>query len=271
MLKRFTRIVMLFLLGAILGISILYFYQERILFFPSTLEKNHVFNFSTPYSEAFLQLEDGRNIHYLTFEAQDAEGVILYFHGNAGNLSDWGTVASELAEKTNWSVWIMDYPGFGKSDGPLPKNEKVLLEIGVGLSRQLKLQHPNKPIVLFGRSVGSGISTLVATITKPSALILETPYISIAKLGHEIYPILPESFARFDLDNESNLKHLESTPTLILHGSSDQVIPFSHGEYLAKIHNNIEFIPFKDGGHNNLSRQAQYWDSLTKFLESFER
>lgn len=253
-----------------LVIGWLYLNQEKLLFFPETLPEDFKFKFSLPFVESTIQLSSGARINTLSFVPQNSKGVILYFHGNAGSLKDWGHTAAQMTERTGWNVWIVDYPGFGKSSGNLPKTEQPLIETARLLRNQISEIHPNLPVVLFGRSLGSGIATALAHEVHPAALILETPYLSIAKLGHEIYPILPESFSRFHLDNERWLPTLGSTPILILHGTGDKVIPYRHGEILDQIANRLgsycRLVLFQDGEHNNLVEFPEYWPSVVGFL-----
>lgn len=244
-----------------------YFHQEKILFFPELLEKNYRFNFPDA-KEADLGLENGRSVNYLVFNSQSTLGSILYFHGNAGSLKSWGFVAQEIAQKTGFSVWIVDYPGYGKSDGPLPKTEKILFEVSDKLLNAVVIANPLIPIIAFGRSVGCGIASHLALNSQVSALVLETPYRSLAKLGHELYPFLPEFFSRFDLDVEKDLENTFSKQILVIHGTRDEVIPFHHGKFVGEKFSNTLFIPVEGGGHNNLSEFPEYWPALTKFVSS---
>jgi pimeloyl-ACP methyl ester carboxylesterase len=251
----------------LLGIGYIYFYQERFVFFPSRLNQDYPFQFRSDFIENTIELSSRAKINYLVFNSKSAKGVILYFHGNAGSLKDWGWVAAEIAQKTGWCVWIMDFPGYGKSSGPLPKNEKVLLEMGNVMRAQILKERPDLPLVLYGRSIGSGIAAALAVEKPVSGLILETPYRSLAKLGHEIYPFFPESISRFDFDNERSLKSLDSTPVLIFHGSNDRIIPQEHGKLLSEIAGQSQFISIANGDHNNLSDFPEYWSALINFLE----
>ncbi len=249
-----------------IAVSVLYFNQERLVFFPEKLPGNFRFDFPTPFLEANIQLRSGEKINYLVFNAESTQGTILYFHGNAGSLKDWGFVASDLVKHTGWAVCIMDFPGYGKSVGQLPKSEKVLLEMGRALRSKLLQEKPHLPMVLFGRSIGSGIATALAVEGRPIGLILESPYRSIAKLGKEIYPFLPEAFSRFDLDNEKALSTLNDLPVLIVHGSADDVIPINHSRVLSGLNAEINLVVIADAGHNNLAGFPGYWPSVQEFL-----
>jgi alpha-beta hydrolase superfamily lysophospholipase len=249
------------------GLLLLYFNQERLLFYPERLSAGYSFQFPNEFQEANLELSGGEFVNYLVFNASSTKGILLYFHGNAGSLASWGFVADELAQRTGWCVWMMDYPGFGKSSGALPKTEKILFEMGHSILAEVRKVNPQPPTVLFGRSVGTGIASDLAAKTEVAGLVLESPYRSIAKLGHEIFPLLPESFSRFHLDNESVLKVLKDTPIAIFHGSSDEVIPVAHGRFLSGLQSPLKYVEIKNGFHNNLSDFSDYWTELQLFLE----
>ncbi len=265
----------------LLGLGYFYFTQERLLFFPEVLPSNFKFEFSGEFSEHNLQVGESK-INYLTFRGGSPKGVIIYFHGNAGSLQNWGFVAERLANVSGWEVVIVDYPGFGKSSGPLPKTERPLLEVARAMKNEVLKSSKQRPVVVFGRSLGSGIATALAKEWPVAGLILETPYRSLARLGHEIYPFLPEFFCRFDLDNERDLaalnqtpdstsnstSSLNSTPTLILHGHEDEVIPFAHGEFLSRSHGQIEFVAIQGGRHNDLAKFAEFESTILNFLNA---
>lgn len=251
--------------------ALLYIFQERLLFFPEKLATDFEFNYSEKFVEGNLSLPSGPSINYLVFNPDSSRGAILYFHGNAGSLRDWGNAALEIAQQSGWSVWIMDYPGFGKSSGSLPKSESVLLEMGRTFWNEIQRTKPGLRVALFGRSIGSGVATNLAVEKNPAALILETPYRSLAKLGHEVYPIVPEFFSRFDLDNEKLIPSLNEMPLLILHGTQDELIPFKHGEILSRLKPGSKFVLIEGGGHNNLSAYPDYWPALTAFLKKIEQ
>ena len=86
----------------------LYFLQEKILFRPTVLSQTHVFKFSHPFEELFFKADDNAVINALHFKAEKPKGVILYFHGNAGDLSRWGIITEYFVDK-NYDVLVMDY------------------------------------------------------------------------------------------------------------------------------------------------------------------
>ena len=260
-----------FLLLIALAVVGLYFYQERVILFPEKLPANFEFQFAERFREQTVELSSGEKINYLVFQPPAARGAILYFHGNAGSLRMWGLVGVELARQTGWEVWMLDYPGYGKSTGALPKTENILFEAGRAVRARMEAESAGRPIVLFGRSIGTGIASALAAESPPLALILETPYRSLGRLGHELFPFLPAAFVRFRLDNEALLPRLSATPVLILHGTADEVIPFAHGKFLGEHNPHARFVEFPNGHHNDLPEQTGYWPAVHDFLTQFIR
>jgi pimeloyl-ACP methyl ester carboxylesterase len=105
----------------------LYFFQENIIFRPTVLSQNHIYKFSYPFQEIFLRAEDGGIVNAVLFKNESPKGVILYFHGNVGDLDRWGRITQYFANK-NYDVLVMDYRTYGKSSGDL--NEAVLYSDG---------------------------------------------------------------------------------------------------------------------------------------------
>ena len=251
-----------------LGMCFFYFNQHKIVFYPEKLKQDFVFKFSESFKEENLALKNGKSINYLVFSRENPQGVILYFHGNAGSLSTWGWTAAELSQRTNFEVWIMDYPGFGKSSPPLAKTEKTLFEMSEAFYEKIQEKSQSLPLVLFGRSIGSAIATDLFVKTKASGLILETPYTSLAELGNTLYPFLPKWFSRYDLNNERELRKVLERNVFIVHGMKDEIIPFSQGKHLSTLSPHFKFISIEDGGHNDLSNFPKFWKELEGFFKA---
>lgn len=266
MLRGLLVLGLIVVIGVLVVGAFLFFYQNRLIFYPSLLARDFKYNFNSKFTENFLKLKDGFEVNYLQFHVLDPKGVILYFHGNAGALDSWGHVASELAEKTGYEVWIVDYPGYGKSSGPTPRNETAFLEIGRSLLVQIRDSHPHLPVFLYGRSIGSGIAGRLAAEGHVQGLILETPYTSLRTLAREIVWWVPSFLVRFDLDN-AVLAKAKLEKILILHGTLDAVIPYHHSVNLeAMLKGRAKLVTVEGGAHNDLAQYPLYWSEVTSFL-----
>lgn len=264
---RAVKILALFLLLYAAFLVFLYFYQARLIFLPEPLSKDTKLSFPSDFSESFLTLGSGDTVHFLEFRASNPKRVVLYFHGNAGNLAGWGEIASELSQRTDSDVWIMDYPGFGKSSPALPRDEKILLEMGRALVERIRTTRPGLPLFLYGRSIGSGIASALARNVEVEGLILETPFTSLRELARTYYPFVPGFVLRFDLDNTRLTPQNAPQDLLIIHGTADEVIPYRFGERLAEsLAGHTQFMTIEGGHHNDLPEFPEYWGRLHTFF-----
>jgi pimeloyl-ACP methyl ester carboxylesterase len=245
----------------------LYLFQYKLLFYPTVLDANHKFKFNGAFEEKTITYSNNQKISALLFKTASPKSRILYFHGNGQALDTWGFVAEELAQKYNSEVLIIDYPGYGKSSGGLPRSEVQLLESAQAAFEYFKATSDDKlPMIIYGRSLGSGIASYIASKNSVQGLILETPYVSIKKMARIYIPIVPEFIVNYNLDNSASLKNLK-IPIIILHGTSDEVIPYEQSQQLSLEFPQAEFIAIDTAEHNNLADFPLYWKSLDKFLE----
>ena len=249
----------------ILGLMI-YFLQERLIFLPSSLPIDHQYQFEVPFEEFFLESEDGARLNALHFKSPSPKGVILYFHGNAGNLDRWGEITMEFTKDFDYDVVVMDYRTYGKSKGNL--SEEALHNDGQLFYNYLLSQYQEKDIILYGRSLGTGIVTRLAAINRPKRVILETPYYSLLDIGQRRFPYLPVRWLlKYEFNSYTYVQNI-SCPIAIFHGTNDNVIPLESGKKLYESIPGIEkeFIQVNGAGHNNLSVFRDYDLALRRLL-----
>ena len=240
------------------------FFQERLIFFPEVLPRDFKFTFGSRVEEAWLDFQ-GSKINTLLFKAKNSKGLILYFHGNAGSLESWGDVAQELSERSSWDVWILDYPGFGKSEGHI-SSEQQLHELAKSFWDKAKKRFPSSTVLIYGRSIGTGIAVQLSANAASNGMILESPYSSLEALAHAKFPWLPTSeLLRYQLCSDQFISNIKA-PVLILHGTQDEVIPVEQARTLAALLKNGSLIEVESGHHNDLGGFAKYWDSVLPWL-----
>jgi pimeloyl-ACP methyl ester carboxylesterase len=241
----------------------LFLVQERLIFYPEKLPLDFQFRFTGPFAERWIDV-DGIKLSSLLFKATEPKGVILFFHGNAGSLAGWGEVGAELAERAHWDAWVIDYPGYGKSEGRITSEEQ-LHGVADALWSAARREYGTAPIVAFGRSIGTGLAAELASRHEVAGLVLESPYLSLAALATQAFPWAPPFILRYRLRSDLWLAKARC-PVLIFHGTSDEVIPFSQGKALAAVKPEAEFVPIEGGRHNDLGSYASYWQSLLRWL-----
>ncbi|MGB5387599.1 alpha/beta hydrolase [Eudoraea sp.] len=260
----------LFLLSSYLLISaMLYLLQEKLIFLPSKLPSDYTYSFTQPFEEIYLTAADGAVLNGIHFKQEQPEGVIVYYHGNAGDLTRWGNIALFFVEK-NYDVIIMDYRTYGKSTGKL--SEESLFNDGQ-LFYEYALKHYDESgITLYGRSLGTGIATWVASQNTPFRLILETPYYSLLDLGKNRFPYLPvQWFLKYPLKTYEYISEV-SCPIAFFHGTEDRIVPYNSG---LRLFNSVAvdkntFFSIKGGQHNNLKEFQVYRDGIHEILFAFQ-
>lgn len=238
---------------------------EQIVFRPTKLEDNYVFKFDVDFEELYFYPEKGATINALHFKAKNTKGIILYFHGNKDNLVRWGKIASGLL-RFQYDVMVIDYRGYGKSEGE--RTEENLYSDALFCYSKMIEKHSPKEIILYGRSLGTGIASWLAGKVNPTKLILETPYYDMHDLiGSFVPQVLYKNKLKLKFRSYSYLQKT-NFPILILHGTSDRVVPYKSGKklYESITRTGVLFYTIVGGSHNDLSNFPDYWNEVQNFL-----
>jgi len=248
--------------------------QESLIFYPEILPPDYRFAFSAPFEEVTVPVE-AATLNALLFKAKkkgtdfkSVPGVVLYLHGNAGSLRSWGDVAGDFTSR-GYDILIPDYRGFGKSTGTIA-TEKQLLDDGLAVYRMLTKTWPEDRIIVYGRSIGTGVATFIARSGKPRMLILESPFLSLIDLASHHYPSLPRPiismFLRYPLRNDRRIGEV-ACPVYLLHGAKDDIVPFDHSVRLERlIRSPHRLIRIEGGSHNDLSDFGAFDRELDQIL-----
>ncbi|MDQ3100849.1 MAG: alpha/beta hydrolase [Bacteroidota bacterium] len=243
-----------------------YIFQERFIFVRYPVLHGHKFNFEGDFEERFIQAPDGASLHALYFRAGLPQGVILYFHGNTGTLRRWGKHAARFTE-LGYNVLMPDYRGYGKSRGRL--SEEALHSDAKLWYESLLNEWKEKEIVIYGRSLGSGMATPLAASKHPRMLLLETPFANLFDLARSYLPILPyRLLLRYRFQNDKVIRNVKC-PVYIFHGKRDNVVPFTSALKLYScIPSNIdrEMFTFPKAHHNDIVRFPRFGRTLRKLL-----
>jgi len=263
MLKRFILLIfslyILFMIG-------FYFFQEKVIFRPKKLAKNHIYSFEKKFEEIYLTAEDNSKINALHFKVKDPKGIILYYHGNKGNLKRWGQMVSPFTDY-GYDVFVIDYRGYGKSNGK--RNEKNLYNDAQLSYNYVKRFFDEDKIIVYGRSLGGTFATFVASQNSPKQLILEAPFYNLTDLSYRKFRYLPyKNLLRYKF-NSNNFIIDVNCPITIFHGDNDRLIPLQSGTRLYEASNNdrTKFVVIKTGTHHNLMTFNIYKEKMTNLLK----
>ncbi len=263
---KLLKTILLVLIGLyLLGGLLLYFFQEKVIFQASSLPQGHRFEFETRFEEVRLSTSDGASLHALHFKLEKPKGVVLYYHGNRGNLSRWGNEVRFLVD-LNYDVIVMDYRGYGKSEGK--RTRKLLLSDAQQFYEYTKNLYSEEEITLYGRSLGSGLATYVASQNQPKRLILETPYYNFRTVIYRFLPIYPVGPGlRFNFKSRVYIQSVEC-PITIFHGTEDFVVPYRFGKKLYESipHSNKGLVTIVGGGHRDLGEFEEFQSKMMATL-----
>lgn len=242
-------------------IAVAYTYQSLLIFQPTHEEVTYKYKYDDYFEEISLETGEGK-VYGLYFTRPNSKGTVLYFHGNGGSLDSWGSVAP-LFLHNDWDILITDYRGYGKSRVTI--TEEGLYDDAEMWYNYIQ-ERSNKRIIIYGRSIGTGIAVHLATIKPCYHLMLETPYTSLFDLVKEYYSFIPKTFIAFKFDNKSKIKDALTEQISLFHGTKDEVIPYHHSKTL---HNLIGYnlITIEGGRHNNLAGFQQYQSSMKLLLK----
>ncbi|MGZ5285696.1 MAG: alpha/beta hydrolase, partial [Flavisolibacter sp.] len=176
--------VLIYLLGGLL----LYLFQEKFMFHPKAVSKAYQYKFDQPFEEINASL-DNENVSIIKFpSAISKKGTALFFHGNMNNVEYYKKYPGFFTSR-GYELWMIDYPGFGKSTGK--RTEQTLYAQASLLYDLLPGNPADSNIIIYGKSIGTGLAAYLASQHPCKRLILETPYYSMKKLAGDFAPLYP--------------------------------------------------------------------------------
>ena len=222
------------------------------------------------FENVTIDTDDGIRLTGWFIPHESGKNVVLFCHGNAGNMSH-RLDSIKILYELGLSTFIFDYRGYGRSTGK-PSEKGTCTDAGAAW-RYLVIERGIDPkrIIIFGRSLGGAIAAQLAYKHTPKVLILESSFTSVPDIGSQLYPWLPvRLFSRFHYPTITFVKDT-ACPVLVVHSSEDDLIPFNHGRELFEAASEPkEFLEIR-GSHNEgfLVTGQPYKDGLRSFLARY--
>ena len=263
MIKKSLFIIFGIYILLLLGI---YFFQEKIIFRAKDLPKDYTYSFDKKVDEVNLIAQDNVSLNALHFKVENSKGVILYFHGNKGNLKRWGEKVQPLLNY-GYDLFIMDYRGYGKNDGN--RTEDNMYSDAQLSYNHLAKSYNEDEIVVYGRSLGGTFATYVASKNHPKQLILEATFNNIVDVSKSILPIFPfKRLYNFQFNSEKLISNVKA-PTTIFHGNDDTLVPIELAKklYAQSNKDTTEFVEIVGGTHHNLEKLKIYKKKIEDLLK----
>lgn len=244
---------------------LLYFLQDYLMFKPEKLDQNFQFHYENQEIEEYnVETRDGAIINGLHFKVDNPKGIVFYLKGNSKSIKGWGKFAVDFT-RHGYDVLMIDYRGFGKSTGS--RTQKAIKRDLQVVYNKIKENVAEKYIILYGRSLGSGFATKLASMNNPRLLILDAPYYSLSKVAKRYLPFMPLSILiKFPMPTYKWLKYVQC-PIHIVHGTDDKLIPYNTSVKLSKIKpKQTTLHTIIGGGHKNLNTFESYHKILSDII-----
>lgn len=261
------NVVIILLVFYLAFLITIYFMQDRMLYYPEREISQTPKDIGLEYEEVSLRTKDNVNISGWYITAKHEKGVLLFCHGNAGNISH-RLESISIFHNLGLSVLIFDYRGYGKSEGkPSEKGTYRDAESAWNYLVEVKQKSPDR-IIVFGRSLGAAIAADIALKKIPAGLILESSFMSVPEMGKKHYPWIPVKYvSKFHYSTIDKILSI-TCPKLIVHSPDDEIVPFEQGKSLfEKAVQPKEFLKIR-GGHNEgfLISGDLYREGLKSFV-----
>lgn len=261
-------LILVTLVGAYAAFAaLLYFYQSSFIYYPDRQWVATPDKFGLSYESVTFGTADGVTLSGWYVPAERTRGVMLFFHGNAGNISH-RMLSMQIFNRLRFDIFIFDYRGYGKSEGR-PDEIGTYRDAEAAwyyLVRQRNVD-PSM-IVVFGRSLGAAIASHLAAKHTPRALIVESAFSSVPELAARFYPFMPVRWlTRFHYATKEHLRKV-TCPVLVVHSREDDIVPFEHGQALFEAARPPKDFLGINGSHNDalLVTGGRYEQGLDRFL-----
>ena len=264
--KILLRTALVFAVLIFLVCTSLYFFQEKMIFFPTKLEANHTFKFNGNFEEIFITTKDQTKLNALLFKADSSKGVIFYLHGNGGCLESVGAIADKYTSM-NYDLFLLDYRGYGKSEGTIFSEEQFYSDVQESYD-YVKSRYAENQIAILGYSIGTGPAAMLASVNNPKLLILQAPYYSLMDMSHQRYPFAPEFLLKYKFETCKFIKDCKA-PIVIFHGNDDKVIDYHASLELKKLLKTDDKLIIMEGrGHGGFTESPVYLSKLSELLNN---
>lgn len=256
--------------GYLALIGLMFVIQDKLLYHPVDAIHETPSSIQVEWEDVYFTTGDGVRLNGWYLPHDDSEYVVIFSHGNAGNISR-RLHFLEMMNASGISVFIYDYRGFGKSEGT--PDEKGLYKDIEAAWEYLTMERSYDPsrIILFGRSLGGSVSAYLAQHVQPAGLVLESAFTTLEDVASEAYPIVPSRLVRSVYPTVRYLSQTSSA-VMIMHSREDRLIGFHHGRELYEQAPDPKIFVELRGGHNNnfVESRAIYFKAWQEFLLSLD-
>lgn len=241
-------------------------FEESAIFHPSRYPEGD-WDSEPAYEDAWFTPADGARIHGWYAEAKNPRAVVLFAHGNAGNITHRRWVLELFRDRLGASVLAFDYRGYGRSEGA-PNERGILADARAARAWLAKRAGVDeRDIVVAGESLGGGVAVDLAAKDGARGLVLMNTFSSLPEVASSHFRLLPARLLMTTrLDSRSKIGDYRG-PLLQTHGDADRVVPYALGRRLFDAANEPKrFIAVRGGDHND-PPSREFLGALDRFLD----
>jgi fermentation-respiration switch protein FrsA (DUF1100 family) len=274
----FREIILFFILGILIYLAYalyLYLNQTNLIhlpYIPSKEVEVTPHQIGLAFENISLLTDDKVKLNGWFIPHTNPRATLLFFHGNAGNISH-RIESISLFNKLGLSILIIDYRGYGRSEGT-PSEFGIYRDAEAAWRYLTEVRGvPVETILLFGRSLGGAVAAYLAAKYTTLGVVLESTFTSIPDLAAELYPMFPVRWlAQIFYNTSSHIAAIQS-PIMIIHSRNDEIIPFSHGLQLFNHANERRRFLELTGSHNygfmqNIEIYMKSWDGFIQYCQN---
>lgn len=241
--------------------------ESRLVFHPERVLAANPLQRGMEFEDVYLQVADGQRLHGWFIPHPSANLTVLFFHGNAGNLTSCLDTFA-IFHRIGVNIFAIDYCGYGQSSGA--PSESGTYRDAEAAWKHLIADRGLDPtrIIIFGRSLGGGVATWLATRVQAAGVVLESTFSSMPEVAQRLYPYVPVRWlARTRYDNLARVNDI-TVPILFIHSSEDELIPLAHSERLHGHFRGVKTLEIIKGRHADgfLMSGELYVSALSRFF-----
>ena len=263
-------IVIIIAVAYIIFVGFLFVFQSHYVYYPERVLSVDPGNIGLYFESVSFETMDRVKLSGWFVPSESARGVILFCHGNAGNISH-RLESIQIFHRLGLDVFIFDYRGYGQSEGK--PTEDGTYKDAEAAWRYLIEEHQAHPkeVIIFGRSLGGAVAAWLAQHHTPGALILESTFTSFPNIASTLYPYLPVKLLLRYKYNTAEYLDRANCPVLIVHSRDDEIMPFSQGERLFELAKEPKEFLEITGTHNDgfITSGKRYEDGLNTFISEY--
>jgi len=264
------KITIIILFGVIALFVYVRYLESRSLFFPYKKIEATPAAIGLEFVDTYFKTADAKNINGWFIPAKDSRYTILFFHGNAGNIS-YRLDKIRILNSLGLNVFMIDYRGYGRSEGK-PSEKGVYLDANAAYDYLVKIKKISPDsIIVYGESLGGAVAIELCSRINTKALITEETFTSIRDMSRLVYPYLPSFFVSDSFNSLLRIDKIEM-PKLFIHSRNDDIVPFELAEKLYKKAKEPKRLAIIYGDHNGafLESEKEYTNALRNFIQELD-